>query len=70
MRAVVQRVKMAKVIIGSEIVGEIGNGFLIFLGVGVEDNIDDADYLASKIAHLRIFNDDKGKMNLSPMASD
>ena len=65
MRAVVQRVKMAKVIIGSEIVGEIGNGLLIFLGVGVEDNIDDADYLASKIAHLRIFSDDKGKMNLS-----
>ena len=65
MRAVVQRVKMAKVIIGSEIVGEIGKGLLIFLGVGVEDNIDDADYLASKIAHLRIFSDDKGKMNLS-----
>ena len=65
MRAVAQRVKMAKVIVGSEIVGEIGNGLLIFLGVGVEDNIDDADYLASKIAHLRIFSDDKGKMNLS-----
>ena len=65
MRAVVQRVKMAKVIIGSEIVGEIGKGLLIFLGVGVEDNIDNADYLASKVAHLRIFSDDKGKMNLS-----
>ena len=65
MRAVVQRVKMAKVIVGSEIVGEIGKGLLIFLGVGVEDNIDDADYLASKVAHLRIFSDDKGKMNLS-----
>ncbi len=65
MRAVVQRVKMAKVIIGSEIVGEIGKGLLVFLGVGVEDNIDNADYLASKIAHLRIFSDDKGKMNLS-----
>jgi D-tyrosyl-tRNA(Tyr) deacylase len=65
MRAVVQRVKMAKVIVGSEIVGEIDKGLLIFLGVGVEDNIDDADYLASKIAHLRIFSDDKGKMNLS-----
>ena len=65
MRAVVQRVKMAKVVVGSEIVGEIGNGLLIFLGVGVEDNIDDADYLASKIAHLRIFGDDEGKMNLS-----
>ena len=65
MRAVVQRVKTAKVMIGKEMVGEIGKGLLIFLGVGVEDNIDDADYLASKIAHLRIFSDDNGKMNLS-----
>ena len=65
MRAVVQRVKMAKVVIGSEVVGEIGNGLLVFLGVGVKDNIDDADYLSSKIAHLRMFSDDKGKMNLS-----
>ncbi len=65
MRAVVQRVKMAKVMIDGEVVGEIGNGLLVLLGVGVQDNSDDADYLASKIAHLRIFGDDKGKMNLS-----
>jgi D-tyrosyl-tRNA(Tyr) deacylase len=65
MRAVVQRVKMAKVMIGSEEVGEIGKGLLIFLGVGVEDSSDDAGYLASKIAHLRIFSDGNGKMNLS-----
>jgi D-tyrosyl-tRNA(Tyr) deacylase len=64
-RAVVQRVKTAKVIVDSDTVGEIGHGLLIFLGVGAEDNSDDADYLASKIAHLRIFGDDKGKMNLS-----
>jgi D-tyrosyl-tRNA(Tyr) deacylase len=64
-RAVVQRVKMAEVLIGNEVVGEIGHGLLIFLGVGAEDNSGDADYLASKIAHLRIFGDDKGKMNLS-----
>ena len=65
MRAVVQRVKTAKVIVDSDTVGEIGGGLLIFLGVGVEDNGDAADYLASKIAHLRIFSDSDGKMNLS-----
>ena len=65
MRVVVQRVKTAKVMIGKEMAGEIGKGLLIFLGVGVEDNIEDADYLASKISHLRIFSDDNGKMNLS-----
>ena len=65
MRAVVQRVKKAKVMIGDEKVGEILNGLLIFLGVGLGDTADDANYLASKVAHLRIFSDDEGKMNLS-----
>jgi D-tyrosyl-tRNA(Tyr) deacylase len=65
MRAVVQRVKMAKVLVNGEVVGEIGNGLLIFLGVGVGDAKENADYLASKIAHLRIFSDSNDKMNLS-----
>jgi len=65
MRAVVQRVKTAKVVVDSEVVGEIGHGLLIFLGVGVGDTSEDADFLASKIAHLRIFSDSNEKMNLS-----
>jgi D-tyrosyl-tRNA(Tyr) deacylase len=65
MRAVVQRVKTAKVMVGGGIVGEIGKGLLIFLGVGVQDSSDDAEFLASKIAHLRIFSDSNEKMNLS-----
>ena len=67
MRAVVQRVKMAKVMISTEKVAEIGKGLLIFLGVRVEDNMDDAEFLASKIATLRIFRDSNEKMNLSLM---
>ena len=65
MRAVVQRVKTAKVTVSGETVGEIEKGMLIFLGVGVGDATDDAEYLASKIVHLRIFGDDEEKMNLS-----
>jgi D-tyrosyl-tRNA(Tyr) deacylase len=65
MRAVVQRVKEAKVEVGERTVGEIGHGLLILLGVGEDDSEKDCDYLANKIAHLRIFSDDQGLMNLS-----
>jgi D-tyrosyl-tRNA(Tyr) deacylase len=65
MRAVVQRVKGAKVDVDGKRVGEIGKGLLVFLGVGERDSEKDAEYLANKIAHLRIFSDEKGLMNLS-----
>ncbi len=65
MRAVVQRVTRASVKIGDEITGEIGRGLLVLLGVSREDTEANADYLAGKIAGLRIFEDDGGKMNLS-----
>lgn len=65
MRAVVQRVKRAKVEVKGRTVGEIGQGVLVFVGVGQEDTEGDSDYLANKIAHLRIFSDAQGLMNLS-----
>jgi len=65
MRAVVQRVNRASVKVVGEITGEIGHGLLVLLGVAQEDVEADADYLAEKIAGLRIFEDDAGKMNLS-----
>jgi D-tyrosyl-tRNA(Tyr) deacylase len=65
MRAVVQRVKESKVEVKGETVGAIGPGLLIFLGVGKDDSEKDCDYLANKIAHLRIFSDTGGLMNLS-----
>jgi D-tyrosyl-tRNA(Tyr) deacylase len=65
MRAVVQRVSRAKVAVNGEITGEIGRGLLVLLGVGCADTEADAVYLAEKIAGLRIFEDDQGKMNRS-----
>ena len=65
MRAVVQRVKRAWVEIEGRTVGKIGDGLLIFVGVGEGDSEQDCDYLANKVAHLRIFSDDQGLMNLS-----
>jgi D-tyrosyl-tRNA(Tyr) deacylase len=65
MRAVVQRVKESKVEVKGKTVGAIGPGLLILLGVGEGDSEKDCDYLANKIAHLRIFPDTMGLMNLS-----
>ena len=65
MRIVLQRVSEADVRVEGRIVGQIGRGVLLLVGVAKADTESDADYLAEKVAHLRIFSDDAGKMNLS-----
>jgi len=65
MRAVVQRVSRASVTVDCEIVGRIGRGLLVLLGITHADTEAAAEYLAEKIAGLRIFEDDAGKMNQS-----
>ncbi len=65
MRAVVQRVSRARVSVGGETTGEIGAGLMILLGVGRDDTAAVAVALAEKVANLRIFEDENGKMNLS-----
>ena len=65
MRAVIQRVSSARVTVAGEITGEIGDGLLILLGVAQADTEADGDWLAQKIAALRIFEDEAGKMNRS-----
>jgi D-tyrosyl-tRNA(Tyr) deacylase len=64
-RAVVQRVSRAKVTVASEIVGEIGPGLCVLLGVTHDDTERDAETMAGKLAELRIFPDDDGRMNRS-----
>ena len=65
MRAVVQRVTACEVRVRDQTVGQIGPGLLVLLGISQSDEEKDADYLADKILHLRIFEDDAGKMNRS-----
>jgi len=69
LRAVIQRVTRARVTVERRVAGEIQSGILILLGVGREDNQESASYLAEKIANLRIFPDDTGKMNRSLLES-
>jgi D-tyrosyl-tRNA(Tyr) deacylase len=64
-RAVVQRVRAGGVTVGGDAVGTIGRGLVVLLGVAKGDTAEDASRLASKIAALRIFEDEAGKMNLS-----
>lgn len=65
MRAVVQRTTEAEVTIGGEVAGRIGPGFVVLVGVESGDTAADADWLARKIAGMRIFADEAGKMNRS-----
>lgn len=65
MRAVVQRVSEASVTVDGSVVGEIQRGFLVLLGVAEADSTDDAYWIASKIAGLRVFEDTDEKMNLA-----
>ena len=65
MRALVQRVSSAKVLVDKETIASMGSGLVILLGIGHQDTTEHAHALADKIAHLRIFKDTGGKFNLS-----
>ena len=65
MRAVVQRVSRAKVLVGQAVVGEIGPGLLVLVGVANEDGPQDVQYIAEKVRGLRVFPDEAGRMNRS-----
>lgn len=63
MRAVVQRALSARVEVAGEVVGAIGHGLVAFVGAGKDDDDADADYVANKVAGLRVFSDEAGKMS-------
>lgn len=63
MKLVIQRVKEASCLVNSKITGKIGVGFMILVGIAAEDERKDAAYLAKKVAKLRVFDDEEGKMN-------
>lgn len=67
MRALLQRVVKSSVTVEDKVVGDIARGLVVLLGVADEDCENDAEYLADKIANLRIFNDDQSKFNLSTL---
>ena len=65
MKLVIQRVSKASVEVENKIIRQIKKGFLVFLGVGPEDNYETADFLVEKLCNLRVFEDENQKMNLS-----
>lgn len=65
MKAVIQRVKNSSVSVGGELVSEINKGLNILVGIGVDDTLEDLEYLVRKIVNLRIFDDENGIMNKS-----
>jgi len=65
MKIIVQRAKNAKVIVDGQIVGTISRGLMLLIGITHDDTLEDVKYCAKKVADLRIFEDDAGKMNLS-----
>lgn len=69
MRAVAQRVSRAKVTVDARLTGQIERGILVYLGVGASDGEAEAVYLADKIASLRVFEDDRGRMSLDVAAA-
>ncbi|MAZ73456.1 MAG: D-tyrosyl-tRNA(Tyr) deacylase [Flavobacteriaceae bacterium] len=65
MRIIIQRVKKASVTVSENVISEIGQGYLIFLGIEAEDTQEDINWLCGKVARLRIFSDQNDAMNLS-----
>lgn len=70
MKSIIQRVSQASVVVEHKMVGQIEHGFVILLGIGQEDTMEDIEYLCSKISQLRVFNDIDGKMNFNINAID
>jgi len=65
LRLLIQRVTKAQVTVDQQVVGRIGSGLLVFIGIRVGDSAADAEKLANKVVHLRLFDDAEGKMNIS-----
>jgi len=70
MKVVIQRVQFASVKVDEEVIAEIQNGLLVFIGIEDTDGKEDAEWLANKICYLRIFNDAQGVMNCSVLESE